>query len=69
MSRKMAGRGVLYIPHQDVEASFVQTLPLSLLLKLRVAGIEQTGSLAREAGERYEGQTPPVEIEGKSEQG
>jgi len=55
MSRKISGAGVLYIP-PGRGASFVQTLPLSLLLKLRVAGIEQTGSLATEAGERYEGQ-------------
>ncbi len=37
MSRKDGRRGVLYIP-PGREASFVQTLPLSLLLKLRAAG-------------------------------
>jgi nucleotidyltransferase/DNA polymerase involved in DNA repair len=37
MSRKDGRKGVLYIP-PGREASFVQTLPLSLLLKLRAAG-------------------------------
>jgi len=37
MSRKERRNGILYIP-PGREASFVQTLPLSLLLKLRAAG-------------------------------
>lgn len=44
MSRKDNRQGVLYVPHGR-EASFVQTLPLSLLLKLRAAGTGQPGSL------------------------
>src|SRR5436305_12344588 len=37
MSRKDGRKGVLYIP-PGREASFVQTLPLSMLLQLRAAG-------------------------------
>lgn len=67
MSRKDNRQGVLYIPHGR-EASFVQTLPLSLLLKLRAAGTGQPGSIP-ELGEHNESQNSraPV-IEGKSEQ-
>jgi hypothetical protein len=45
MSRKDGRRGVLYIP-PGREASFVQTLPLSLLLKVRATGTSLSDSLA-----------------------
>ncbi|HZR38890.1 MAG TPA: hypothetical protein VFB12_02155, partial [Ktedonobacteraceae bacterium] len=64
MSRKDGRQGVLYIP-AGREASFVQTLPLSMLLKLRAAGTGMPGALP-ELGERQEEQAP--EVEGKSEQ-
>jgi len=67
MSRKDGRQGVLYIP-TGREASFVQTLPLSMLLQLRAAG---TGipSVLPDLGEQEEnpGSRPP-EVEGKSEQ-
>ncbi|GCF11899.1 hypothetical protein KDI_54630 [Dictyobacter arantiisoli] len=67
MSRKDGRQGVLYIP-QGREASFVQTLPLSLLLKLRGGATEQSSSFT-EAGEQYEGQNSrPGESDGKGEQ-
>src|SRR5881392_1043891 len=67
MSRKDGRRGVLYIP-AGREASFVQTLPLSMLLKLRAAGTGIPSALP-DLGEQEEkpGSRPP-EIEGKSEQ-
>ncbi len=70
MSRKDGRQGVLYIPFGR-EASFVQTLPLSLMLQLRAAGNGIPGTLP-ELGEAYEqnsssGMHPP-EVEGKSEQ-
>lgn len=67
MSRKNDRQGVLYVPHGR-EASFVQTLPLSLLLRLRAAGTGQSTALP-DAGEYAEGQNSNTpEIEGKSEQ-
>lgn len=70
MSRRDGRQGVLYIP-SGREASFVQTLPLTLLLKVRAVGTNQMPSPV-EAGERQEGtngtHTRPPEIEGKSEQ-
>jgi nucleotidyltransferase/DNA polymerase involved in DNA repair len=71
MSRKDGRQGVLYIP-AGREASFVQTLPLSLLLQLRSAGTGAPEALP-ELEEREES---PVSrpsqaeqsIEGKSEQ-
>src|SRR6266478_1324405 len=65
MSRKDGRRGVLYIP-QGREASFVQTLPLSMLLQMRAAG---TGipSVLPELGEQNGHASHPPEIEGKSE--
>lgn len=71
MSRKEGRQGVLYIP-PGREASFVQTLPLSMLLQLRAAGNGTPGMLP-EVGEQEDGAVsrPPSrapEIEGKSEQ-
>ncbi|HLX39646.1 MAG TPA: hypothetical protein VKR42_03900, partial [Ktedonobacteraceae bacterium] len=69
MSRKDGRVGVLYIPHGR-EASFVQTLPLSMLLQLRAAGMGTPTALP-ELGEpeekEHNGSRPP-EVEGKSEQ-
>ncbi|TMC94378.1 MAG: hypothetical protein E6J22_05800 [Chloroflexi bacterium] len=67
MSRKDGRRGVLYIP-AGREASFVQTLPLSMLLQLRAAGTGIPSALP-DLGEQEEnpGSRPP-EVEGKSEQ-
>src|SRR5438876_3592330 len=83
MSRKDGRQGVLYIP-AGREASFVQTLPLSMLLQLRAAGTGIPSALP-DLGEQEEnsGSRPPVvegqgtrppgesalpKIEGKSEQ-
>ena len=67
MSRKDGRQGVLYIP-AGREASFVQTLPLSMLLQLRAAGTGIPSALP-DMGEQAEnsGSRPP-EVEGKSEQ-
>ncbi len=67
MSRKEGRQGVLYIP-TGREASFVQTLPLSMLLQLRAAG-SGTPSALPDLGEQAEnpGSRPP-EVVGKSEQ-
>ncbi|MBO0781323.1 MAG: hypothetical protein J2P37_21090, partial [Ktedonobacteraceae bacterium] len=64
MSRKDGRKGVLYIP-PGREASFVQTLPLSMLLQARVAGSGTPGALP-ELDEEGHPSRPP-EIEGKSE--
>ena len=79
MSRKNGRQGVLYIP-PGREASFVQTLPLSLLLQIRAAGTGVPGALP-ELGELQaaasDGAGPATksgngsrtpEIEGKGEQ-
>ncbi len=67
MSRKDGRQGVLYIP-PGREASFVQTLPLALLLQLRAAGIGTPGTFP-ELDEQREGNgSRPPEVEGKSEQ-
>ncbi len=67
MSRKDGRQGVLYIP-PGREASFVQTLPLSLLLQVRAAGAG-TGIPALEPDEHQDSQiTRPPEIESRSEQ-
>lgn len=67
MSRKSGRQGVLYIP-PGREASFVQTLPLSMLLQLRAAGTGIPSALP-DLGEQEEnaGSRPP-ELEAKSEQ-
>src|SRR5579884_2265672 len=67
MSRKDGRMGVLYIP-PGREASFVQTLPLSLLLQLRSAGTGVPSALP-ELGEQQDEQVShSSEVEGKSEQ-
>jgi nucleotidyltransferase/DNA polymerase involved in DNA repair len=72
MSRKDGRQGVLYIP-TGREASFVQTLPLSMLLQLRAAGIGMPSALPdlaeqeENTGGSHPGSRPP-EVEGKSEQ-
>src|SRR5438552_6088683 len=65
MSRKDGRRGVLYIP-AGREASFVQTLPLSMLLQMRAAGTGIPGTLP-ELSEQNGHSSRPPEIEGKSE--
>src|ERR1700719_4919265 len=63
MSRKDGRQGVLYIP-PGREASFVQTLPLSMLLQLRAAGTGIPSALPDlgNPGEQEEnaGSRPPV---------
>src|SRR6266446_1709415 len=72
MSRKDGRQGVLYIP-QGREASFVQTLPLSMLLQLRAAGTGLPSALPdlaeqeENTGSSHPSSQPP-EVEGKSEQ-
>lgn len=72
MSRKDGRQGVLYIP-PGREASFVQTLPLSLLLQMRTAGTGLPSTLP-ELGEPAESNgngtssTRPAQVEGRSEQ-
>src|SRR5436309_13081401 len=68
MSRKDGRQGVLYIA-PGREASFVQTLPLSMLLQLRAAGTGVPGVLPElaEQGNGSHASHPP-EVEGKSEQ-
>ncbi|HEX9134101.1 MAG TPA: hypothetical protein VF844_17550 [Ktedonobacteraceae bacterium] len=65
MSRKDGRRGVLYIP-QGREASFVQTLPLSMLLQMRAAGTGVPSALPELSEQNGHASRPP-EIEGKSE--
>jgi nucleotidyltransferase/DNA polymerase involved in DNA repair len=65
MSRKDGRLGVLYIPHGR-EASFVQTLPLSMLLQVRAAGTG-TPSALPDLGEQNGRTSQQSEIEGKSE--
>ena len=67
MSRKDGRQGVLYIP-AGREASFVQTLPLSLLLQLRAAGIGNPGTFPELEDSREGSGSRPPEVEGKSEQ-
>ncbi|MBE3561479.1 MAG: hypothetical protein IMW89_19995, partial [Ktedonobacteraceae bacterium] len=65
MSRKDGRQGVLYIP-PGREASFVQTLPLSMLLQVRSFGTGVPGALP-ETGE-ISHSSYPSGTEGKSEQ-
>ncbi len=65
MSRKDGRRGVLYIP-PGREASFVQTLPLSMLLQMRAAGTGIPSALPELSEQNGHASRPP-EIEGKSE--
>jgi nucleotidyltransferase/DNA polymerase involved in DNA repair len=68
MSRRDGRQGVLYIP-PGREASFVQTLPLVMLHKVRAVG---PGQLQLETGERTNGtngaNSHPQETENKNEQ-
>lgn len=72
MSRKDGRQGVLYIP-TGREASFVQALPLSMLLQLRAAGTGLPSALPdlaeqeENTGSSHPSSQPP-EVEGKSEQ-
>ena len=67
MSRKDGRQGVLYIP-PGREASFVQTLPLSMLLQLRAAGTGIPSALPELAEQHESNGSRPPEVEGKSEQ-
>lgn len=67
MSRKDGRQGVLYIP-PGREASFVQTLPLSQLLQLHVAGTGVAGALPEEGEPQEEQPSRISERESKSEQ-
>src|SRR6266700_7056863 len=63
ISRRDGRHGVLYIP-QGREASFVQTLPLTMLLQLRAAGTG-TPAMLPELSEPHDSQGPRLpEIEG-----
>nr|BBH89199.1 hypothetical protein KTC_39500 [Thermosporothrix sp. COM3] len=64
MSRRDGRQGVLYIPPGS-EASFVQTLPLSLLLQVRAAG-NSAGSA--DGDERGGTLSRPPEADGRGEQ-
>ncbi|HLI87495.1 MAG TPA: hypothetical protein VKV37_02325 [Ktedonobacteraceae bacterium] len=67
MSRRDGRQGVLYIP-AGREASFVQTLPLTMLLQVRSAGSGIPGALP-ELSEQQEGRsTHSFDMEGRSEQ-
>ncbi len=66
MSRKDGRQGVLYIP-AGRESSFVQTLPLSLLLQVRAAGMPATATLP-ELEEHDSASSRPPDVEGRSEQ-
>ncbi|MDQ2903186.1 MAG: hypothetical protein M3Y81_06485 [Chloroflexota bacterium] len=65
LSRKDGRQGVLYIP-PGREASFVQTLPLSMLLQVRAAGAGMP-SMLPELSEQ-DGPSSQHEVEGRSEQ-
>src|SRR3989441_11872281 len=66
MSRKDGRLGVLYIPHGR-EASFVQTLPLTMLLQLRTAGTGIPNALP-DLSDQEGSESRPPEVEGRSEQ-
>ncbi len=65
MSRKDGRQGVLYIP-PGREASFVQTLPLALLLQVRAAGNGIPGALLEPEEREEEHTTRPPDSEGRS---
>src|SRR5712691_8808731 len=67
MSRKDGRQGVLYIP-PGREASFVQTLPLAMLLQLRAAGTGIPSALPELGEQQDSSSSRPPEVEGKSEQ-
>lgn len=66
MSRKDGRQGVLYVP-PGRESSFVQTLPLALLLQVRAAGAG-VSPVSPEPEEHDSPGAHPSEIEGHSEQ-
>ncbi|HEY0752403.1 MAG TPA: hypothetical protein VGD98_00370 [Ktedonobacteraceae bacterium] len=66
MSRKDGRQGVLYVP-AGRESSFVQTLPLSMLLQVRAAGAGLPAALP-DLDEHEPASSRPPEIEGRSEQ-
>ncbi|HEU5380253.1 MAG TPA: hypothetical protein VFV38_32925 [Ktedonobacteraceae bacterium] len=66
MSRKDGRQGVLYVP-PGREASFVQTLPLSLLLQVRAAGAGSPAALP-DLEEQESSPSRPPNVEGHSEQ-
>lgn len=66
MSRKDGRQGVLYIP-PGREASFVQTLPLSMLIQLRSAGIANPSSLPDQGESLEPGTARSLEAESKGE--
>jgi nucleotidyltransferase/DNA polymerase involved in DNA repair len=66
MSRKDNRQGVLYVP-PGREASFVQTLPLSLLLQVRASGAGVPGSLP-DLEDHESSPARSAEVEGHSEQ-
>src|SRR2546421_8016905 len=66
MSRKDGREGVLYIP-PGREASFMQTLQLSLLLQVRTAGAGIPGALP-DFGEHDSYASRPPEVEGRGDQ-
>ena len=65
MSRRDGRQGVLYVPHGR-EASFVQTLPLAMLLQVRAAGAG-ISSVLPEPDEHDSHGARPAEVEGRSE--
>jgi nucleotidyltransferase/DNA polymerase involved in DNA repair len=66
LSRKDGRQGVLYIP-PGREASFVQTLPLAMLLQLRTAGIGTPGAWPDLGGPQEEQASRPSSNGGKSD--
>jgi nucleotidyltransferase/DNA polymerase involved in DNA repair len=65
MSRKDGRQGVLYVP-PGRESSFVQTLPLSMLLQVRAAGAGMAATLP-ELDERDSSGSRPPDVEGHSD--
>jgi nucleotidyltransferase/DNA polymerase involved in DNA repair len=65
MSRKDGRQGVLYVP-PGRESSFVQTLPLSMLLQVRAAGAGIPAALP-ELDERDSSGSRPPDVEGRGE--
>jgi hypothetical protein len=66
MSRKDGRQGVLYVP-AGRESSFVQTLPLSILLQVRAAGAGVPAALSELDEHESSSGSRPSEIEARSE--
>ena len=66
MSRRDGRQGVLYVP-PGREASFVQTLPLSMLLQLSTAGTGIPDALPEPGDQDENNGSRPPQVEGKSE--